>query len=160
MLKKTTAVISLLILLGGLGFLSMRRIERTLVEEWRVTVLDELQKPVKGIRVSQSCDDYTIGWSAGGDSYTDALGRVTFPRRSLNVTRFYWALAPVVTRLKYGVHASTGVFAIVSVSDPRHFDSHASQCSDNGCSRQPMHSLIRVKPGVLQPASASPRGEP
>jgi hypothetical protein len=123
--------------------LSFRSQTRTLVERWNVLVLDTSGRPVKRIRVSESCYDYSIDWRHGGDRFTDEDGNVTFPKCSLTATRFYWAVAPILNRVN--VHSSSGVSAIVSVSDIKSLDSGTTLCANEECSRRPMYSVLRIR---------------
>ena len=133
----------LIVVFTVLCLLSFWSVTRTLVERWNVLVLDTSDRPVKGIRVSESCDDYSIDWRDGGDRFTDEHGKVTFPKCSLTATRFYWAVVPILNRLN--VHSSSGISAIVSVSDLKSLDSATTQCANEECSRRPMYSVLRIR---------------
>jgi hypothetical protein len=145
----TRAVLAISILvLPSLWFAGQE--ERTLVEEWTVQVLDASRAPIEGIRVSEDCSDYTMDWDSGGDNYTNAQGTVVFPPRVLKATRYYWAVAPIWTRLKYGVHASSGITAHVSVSDLKALNTDSDACANKECSRHPLESVLRVKLRAVQ----------
>ena len=130
--------------LGSLCLWLAQSEERTFVDEWHVRVLDDSQAPVPAVRVTESCDDYSDDWSGGNDFFTDANGEVMFPRHSLKASRFYWAVVPTLARLDQGVHAGSGIYGRVNVSDPRTGHSDSDTCRDEACRSGPMHSVIKI----------------
>ncbi len=135
----------IILIIGALCLWLIHSEERLFVDEWSVQVVDQSQTPLAGIRVSESCADYTVDWRAGGDFFTNAQGEVKFPRYSMRATHFYWAVAPILSRIDQGFHASSGLYAMVSVSDPRMANgSDSCHCHNEECRRGPMHSVIQV----------------
>lgn len=47
------------------------------MEAWDVQVLDEANRPVSGVRVSQSCGDDVVSWRNDENRYTDTQGRMS-----------------------------------------------------------------------------------
>jgi hypothetical protein len=134
------AIIAACIILG------LTRIDKVMVGQWKVVVVDEHDQPVQGIRVSESCSDYDFDWHGGLDVQTDAHGVVVFPPLRMRASLLYWWVGPVVTKLKYGVHAGSGRSTLVSVTDIKaENDRNSFSCSNGDCERRTRASVIRIK---------------
>src|SRR5258705_2350714 len=71
---------------------------------WSVTVVDESNRPLSGITVRESSQDYSLeSTSHEVDLVSDVEGRVVFPARFL-----FASIASVANVLETGVHASFG----------------------------------------------------
>jgi hypothetical protein len=135
---------AIIVVIGPLSLWFARSEERTFVDEWSVLVIDTSQTPLAGVPVSESCADYTVGWEGGGDLVTNAQGEARFPRHSMRATRFYWAAAPILSRIHQGFHASSGLYAMISVNGPNSNGIDSHNCRDQECRRGPMRSVIQI----------------
>jgi hypothetical protein len=94
---------------------------------------------VEHIRVSESWNAYSFDLSGGSDSWTNGNGEASFRRQIERHSLLFWQLRPVVTRLNYGVHASSGIDAHIGVSEPGRQNTSGFSCSDSECSG---HALV------------------
>ncbi len=58
-----------------------------LCPSWNVSVVDESQTPVAGIKVRRSCSDYSVNMHHRDDAVTGALGQVEFGELRTLATR-------------------------------------------------------------------------
>ena len=65
----------------AIGLAAAIPVEKVLMAEWKVRVVDDHRKPVRGIQVSESWDNFTLDLRGGGELYSDADGIVVFPGR-------------------------------------------------------------------------------
>ena len=118
---------------------------RVLISQWTVRVIDEDSRPVGNVRVSESWKHYSLDQHGGGDLYTDDSGRAVFPPKEMKAPLAYWFLRPVVTRIEYGVHASSGTFGTVHVSDHKAGNGDGKACqNERECTAGPLVSLLRI----------------
>lgn len=119
--------------------------ERTFVASCTVVVSDRIGGPLEHVRVSESWNAYSYDLSGGGDARTDEQGRVSFPRRGSRHSLLFWQLRPLLTRLNYGVHASSGITAYIGTSEPGEQNTSGFTCSDRECIDQPLELKFQVK---------------
>jgi hypothetical protein len=130
-------------LLAIVGSVPMSRV---LISQWTVQVIDQDSQPVQKVRVSESWDNYSLDEHGGGDLYTDAGGRVVFRPKEMRAPLAYWIFRPVVTRIEYGVHASSGTFGTVHVSDLfKAGNAEGKACqNERECTAGPLVSFLRI----------------
>jgi hypothetical protein len=82
--------------------------------DWKITVMDEAHKPVKGALVRESYTNYSIeNEGHETDAFADGFGRVSFPTRKIHaslLTRILGTLRAATG----GAHASFGPSAYVN----------------------------------------------
>ncbi len=129
----------LLIIVVALGLWSRKRV---FVAPCNVSLIYADGRPAKDMRVSESWDAYAYDLSGGADIQTNGTGQAFFPEQSATHSLLFWSLKPLLTRLNYGVHASSGITALISVSEPGRKrlsgDTDAFSCSDRDCVNHPI----------------------
>ena len=122
--------------------------KREFVAPCDATVSNQDGRPITGIRVDETWNAYSFDLSGGGDLLTDDLGRVHFTEQSATHSLFFWYFMPVFVRLNYGVHASFGTYANVSVPYPvdkyEPLGSDGFSCSDSECVARPIRLEIKL----------------
>jgi hypothetical protein len=79
------------------------------VPEWRVQYIDGRGRPVVGLPIEQTWQNYSVESRANVVTrHTDAQGYVVFPARSTWSPLLFRAVGPVLNVLSTGVHASFG----------------------------------------------------
>ncbi len=129
----------------SLAILASIEQERTFVAPCTVVVTDRFGEPLQHVRVSESWNAYSYDLSGGGDARTDEHGRATFPRQIVRRSLLSWQLRPILTRLNYGVHASSGITASIGTSEPGEQNTSGFTCSDRECSERPLELKFQVK---------------
>jgi hypothetical protein len=118
--------------------------ERTFVESCKVSVRDMGGRPAQDVRVSESWDAYSYDLSGGDDIQTDDRGSVYFPRRYARHSLFFWIFRPVLTQIYYGVHASFGTSAVVTITQFGVESDHGFTCSETKCSEHPLELQFEI----------------
>ena len=118
--------------------------ERTFVESCTVIVTNRSGQPAEGVRVSEIWNAYSYDLSEGDESWTNEQGRAFFPKRSVRRVQFFWLLRPFLTKLYYGVHASSGIGAVINVSQPGKVNPDSFSCSDKKCSEHPLALQFQI----------------
>ena len=118
--------------------------------EWDVTVVDENGKPVEGLTVRETWQNYSV--EATGhetDRQTDAQGRATFPAHKTECSLLSQVAGTLSALMHFNVHASYGPHASVFA-----FGKHSEGTATSGqyvtdWTGHPssMYSLIVVRPG-------------
>jgi len=80
---------------------------------WNVTVLDESGKPLPGMTVRRSCNDYSAGIHTAEDRKTDRRGKASFDAQRARVPRLIRWAGNVVNVMTQGAHASFGCYSYV-----------------------------------------------
>ena len=118
---------------------------RVLISQWTVRVIDQDSRPVAKVRISEIWNNYSLDRSGGGDLFTDDSGTVVFPSEQLRAPLAYWFLKPLTTRLEYGVHASSGTFGYVGVSDIRFAPPPSDACQNQReCAGAPLVAVLQI----------------
>ncbi len=73
---------------------------KVLIADWVVSVTDEKNDPVPGVRVSENWHNYTLSLSGGSDLYTDCDGKVVFAKRQQRAPVSYWLARAIWTRVR------------------------------------------------------------
>jgi len=141
---KTLCVTGLLASIA-LVVLALINQERTFVAPCTVIVRGKAGAPLQHVRVSESWNAYSYDLSGGADALTDQQGRVSFPRRLDCHSLLFWLFRPILTRLNYGVHSSSGVTASVGTSEPGQQNTSGFTCRDKGCLDHPIVLEFQVK---------------
>ena len=82
--------------------------------DWKITVMDEAHKPVKGALVRESYQNYSIeSQGRESDAITDEFGRVSYPARKIHASLLAHIFG-VLRAATGGVHASFGPSAYVN----------------------------------------------
>jgi len=102
MRKLFAAVLTLVAVLG------LYPVSYSVCPTWNVTVLDESGKPVAGMIVRRSCNDYSAGIHSEEDRETDQHGRASFDARRVRVPRLIRWAGNAFNVVTQGVHASFG----------------------------------------------------
>ncbi len=134
-------IILAFVVLISLGLIPKSKV---LIADWVVLVVDESNRPASAVRISQNWDNYTFSVSGYMDLYTDANGRVIFPKRERSAPISYWLAKALWTKVTYGAHASSGVVGSVRVSDPRFPLSTGANCAYSSCTNGKITSQLRV----------------
>ena len=93
-----------------LGAVSLYPFESTTLSSQAVLVVTDDSRPVQGVAVRQSWQNYSLESDGHEqDLTTDESGRITFPRRTLRASVFRRIAHPIWNVLRQGVHASFGV---------------------------------------------------
>lgn len=111
-----------------------------------VWVTGKAGSPQPNIRVSEHWDAYSYDLSGGMETLTNGDGIATFPEQSSKHSVLFWIASPVLTRLNYGVHASTGVVASINVPEPTADDGKVGSltCTNADCSNHPLEFRIQL----------------
>ena len=117
---------------------------KTLIADWAVKVTDEMNNPIPGIRVSENWQNYTLSLSGGSDLFTNAEGTAVFASRERRAPVSYWLARTLLTKLTYGVHASSGVVGTVRISDPHLPAPAGANCANSACTASMITSQLRV----------------
>jgi hypothetical protein len=97
----------------SLGIISLIPIQTLEAPLWKVSVVDESNKPVSGITVRESYKNYSAEFEGGEqDLVTDAQGNVVFPTKKVRIPLLKRALVNISSATA-GVHASFGSHAHV-----------------------------------------------
>jgi hypothetical protein len=92
----------------SLGVISLIPIQSLEAPLWKVSVVDESNKPVSDITVRESYQNYSAEFEGGErDLIADAQGRVVFPAKQVRVPLLKRALVSISSATA-GVHASFG----------------------------------------------------
>jgi len=133
----TLSVTSLYILLTPM--------ERKFVESITVILRHDNGRPAEGIRVSEDWNAYSYNLRGGGDLITDERGQVSFPSVVARHNLLFWLVGPILTRIKYGVHSSSGISAHILISDPSVGPVNGFSCVGSQCSESPIALNRRVE---------------
>lgn len=89
-------------------------VKSTVCPLWKIQVVDEAGSPLKNTFVTQHWKDYSVQ-SMGEEQgeYTDENGYVSFPERTIRVSRLFRTLGVILNSLSLGVHASYGAHAYI-----------------------------------------------
>jgi uncharacterized oligopeptide transporter (OPT) family protein len=117
-------------------------IQKILISEWIVQVVDQSDTPISGIRVTQIWNNYTFSISGGADLYTSAKGIVTFPQRVQSSPVGYWIAMAVWTKITFGVHASSGTIGTVNISDLKASMLVGANCANQRCTSGTIRSNL------------------
>ena len=101
---------ALLALVAVVGFYP---VSYSVCPTWNVTVLDESGKPLSGMTVRRSCNDYSTRTHLEEDRVTDQYGRASFNAKRLRVARFIRWGENIGNVVSQGVHASFGCHSYV-----------------------------------------------
>ena len=141
-MKYSFRMIAIAIGIAGVSILTATPLQKTFVAECSVSLVNGKDEPVPGIRISEIWDAYSYDFQGGSDQVTDKYGQVHFPAQVQAHSVLYWATRAVLTKLNYGVHASSGTTADISVSEPGLPYEKGSKvsfvCSDAECSAHPL----------------------
>jgi hypothetical protein len=89
----------------------------TVVPEWKVRVVDQHGRPVAGVVVSESWQDYSLeGEGHEEDRLTDEAGYVTFPERKIWSPLGWRIISTGMAAFLTLAHGSMGPHATVMVS--------------------------------------------
>jgi hypothetical protein len=128
--------------------LALVRTKREFVAECSVTVTGKDSQALANMRVSEIWNAYSYDLSGGQEVLSDAHGKVIFPSQSATHSLLFWYLSPILTRLNYGVHASSGTSASFGFSQPgfeaREGDTLGFTCSDRECTDHPLEFKIHL----------------
>jgi len=80
---------------------------------WTVTVQDESGKPVPGMTVRRSCNDYSVGIHREEDRRTDLNGKTSFDPLTVRGPRALRWGGNFINVVTQGVHASFGCHSYV-----------------------------------------------
>ena len=119
-------------------------INRVLIADWTLTVVDQRGTPLTKVLVAQAWHNYTYDLSGSEEKYTDPEGRVMFQGRHKRASFSYWVLKAVETQITYGAHASSGTVGYVRILDPRMTGPNSTTCSNDRCTTQEIQSQMRV----------------
>ena len=100
--------------MAALFMLALIPFPSLIAPDWRITVVDEAHKPVKGALVRESYTNYSI--EAEGherDAFTDGSGVVSFPARRIHGSLLQRVFGTVRAAMG-GVHANFGPSAYVN----------------------------------------------
>jgi hypothetical protein len=123
-----------LALLGTVAIvLSNLSIRHTFLENCTVRVIDANGMPVQGIQVSESWHSNSYGLSGGADLFTSVNGEAKFEPRMESRSLLFWTTRPLITFLRYGVHASFGTESDIWISDLKAGRTRGFHCSDRQC---------------------------
>jgi len=156
-MRRGIGKLSLVILTIFIAIVSVMAIwqqKRTFVSECSVEVVGVDGLPVANIRVSESWNAYSFDLAGGADLRTDTQGRVRFQAQSQEHSALLWLLKRFGTAMNYGVHASKGVNAFISISEPG-LPSRAEgaySCTDAACNIHPFAvRLVGINKDVSRP---------
>ncbi|SRR5258708_14442307 len=125
-----------------IGALASFKTQREFVASCMVKVTGKEGHPVANIRVSEGWNAYSYDLSGGLDLQTNADGNAYFPEQTSTHSLLIWYLSPLVTRLNYGVHASSGSSASFGISEPglsiKNGETSGFTCVDQQCIAQPI----------------------
>jgi hypothetical protein len=97
-----------ILVLGGILLFPVRSLEAPL---WEVSVVDQANRPLKGVTVRESFRNYSAESSGGEiDLITDDQGKVRFQTRSIRVS--------LLTRLLMAASSATGEYTLALVLTP------------------------------------------
>ena len=134
--------------------LALVQTQKEFVAACSVTVTRKDGRPAANVRVSESWNAYSYDLSGGQDIQTDAQGKAFFPPQLATHSVLFWSVGPVLTRLNYGVHASSGITSRVALSEPgfetRTGDILGFSCSDRECTDHPLTFEIHLTEYVTQ----------
>jgi hypothetical protein len=142
-MKRGIGSLCVLILAILIAFVSATAIwqqKRTFVSECSVEVVGLDGLPIENIRVSENWNAYSFDLAGGTDLRTDTQGRVRFQAQWQEHSALLWLLKRVGAAINYGAHASKGVGAFISISEPG-LPSQAGgaySCSDQACNSRPL----------------------
>ena len=124
------------------GAIASFKTKREFVASCMVTVTGKEGHAIPNIRVSESWNAYSYDLSGGLDLQTDADGKAYFPGQSSTQSLLFWYFRPALTRLNYGVHASSGISASFGISEPgsgiTSGETRGFTCVDQQCLAHPM----------------------
>lgn len=100
-------------------FVALFPFESTVVPAWTITVVDETGVPYAGQRVVENWRHYSLEFDDNGEErWTDANGRVEFPRRTIRVSLLGRVVRTTLTSIFGLMHGSTGIAAYLFISGP------------------------------------------
>lgn len=93
--------------------------ETVVVPKWRARIVDESGNIVKGAKISETWQDYSVeSYEHWADGVTDNDGYVAFPRRTVRASLVRRVIWPIKNVLETGIHASFGRDAFLRIAEP------------------------------------------
>ena len=94
--------------------------ETTIVPAWHITVLDEHGTPYVGQRVDEFWANYDLelGVQHGEERWTNELGRIDFPSRSLKMSAIERIIRRILAKVNRYLHGSEGIEAYLMTTVP------------------------------------------
>jgi len=99
--------------LGFAAIVGIYPVSYPLCPKWDVTVVDSSGKPIAGMTVRRSCNDYSAGKHSKDDRVTDERGKAAFDAQRVRSPILIRWLGNVINVATQGVHASIGRYSYV-----------------------------------------------
>jgi len=116
--------------------------------EWTIIVKNEHGIPLQNVTITQNWQDYGLDIHGGGEARTNKFGSVTFPPVIITKSLAFFVMRPLVTKLQFGIHASSGFAAKGWAITPNCDSSRSAGCDGASCGQTRIMSELRTSCGV------------